>query len=77
MKETKEKREVELFPKMLDNPDGTKSVTMKFILPPGLDSSHCNVTIKDRDIICRCEDKQAKEDQVSKFHYYQVCKVAF
>ena len=62
----------DLFPKITENPDGTKQVSMRFNLPPGINPEHCNVTIKDRDLILRCEEKQEKEDSVSRFHYYQV-----
>ena len=71
-KETLTQPNADLFPRITDNPDGTKSVGMKFNLPVGVDPTHCNVTIKDRDLILRCEDKKVKEDSVSKYHYYQV-----
>ena len=70
--ETPTQKNLEVFPTIKDNPDGTKSVSMKFDIPAGIDPSHCNVTIKDRDLIVRCEEKQDKEDAVSRFHYYQV-----
>lgn len=71
LKETSLLPNADLFPKITDNPDGTKQVSMRFNLPPGINPEHCNVTIKDRDLILRCEEKQEKKDSVSRFHYYQ------
>ncbi len=47
-------------------------MALKFNIPVGIDPSQVNVTLKDRDLILRCEDKKAKDDSVTKFHYYQV-----
>jgi HSP20 family molecular chaperone IbpA len=70
--ETLAQPNADLFPKIVDNPDGTKAVNLKFSMPVGVDPSNVNVTLKDRDLILRCEDKKAKDDQITKFHYYQV-----
>jgi hypothetical protein len=63
---------VELLPNIVDNPDGTKSVQMNFQVPESVDPSKVHVSVKDRDLIVRIEDRKQRADGSSRFHYYQV-----
>lgn len=61
----------DLFPRIVDNPDGTKNVAMTIGLPPNVDPNKAHVTIKDRDLILRVEDKIERPDQTTKYFYYK------
>lgn len=61
----------DLFPRILDNPDGTKNVSMTIGLPPNVDPAKAHVMIKDRDLILRVEDKVEKPDSTTKYFYYK------
>ena len=71
LKETEVSRDSDLFPQIIDNPDGTKSVSMRFTLPDNVDTSKMSVSVKDRDLIFRVEDKVDKADRHTRFHYYK------
>lgn len=71
LKETQKCKDADLLPTTVDNPDGTRSVQMKFWVPEGLDPKKVRVSLKDRDLIVRIEDKVTKPDGSSRFHYYQ------
>jgi hypothetical protein len=76
VKESKSFPNSDLFPRIIDNPDGTKSVAMKFALPHDVDINKCNVMVKDRDLIFRCEEEVDRPDKTSKFYMYKVsCNV--
>jgi HSP20 family molecular chaperone IbpA len=64
--------ESEMFPKIVDNADGTRSVRMEFKVPQRVDPSKVHISLKDRDLIFRCEETIDKPDEYSKFHIYQV-----
>ena len=49
-------------------------MALKFNIPVGIEPSSVYVTLKDRDLILRYEDEKAKEDKLTKIHYYQVYK---
>ena len=57
-KETFTQPNADLFPKITENPDGSKSMALKFNIPVGIDPSRVNVTLKDRGLILRCEKKK-------------------
>lgn len=61
----------DLFPRIVDNPDGTKNVSMTIGLPPNVDPSKAHVMVKDRDLILRVEDKVERPDQTTKYFYYK------
>jgi HSP20 family molecular chaperone IbpA len=61
----------DLFPKIVDIPHGGKHVQMKFHVPESIDPSKVHVSIKDRDLIVKAEDKVEKPDGVSRFYYYK------
>lgn len=61
----------DLLPQIVEEKDGKKSVQMKFHLPKQIDPSHCQVSVKDRDVIIRAEDSQKKPDRISNFYYYK------
>jgi hypothetical protein len=63
----------ELFPLIYPNADGTKTVQMNFTIPDNFDASKADVSLIDRDLVLRAEDIINKPDDVSTFHYYQVC----
>lgn len=71
LKETKTSPNADLYPHIVDNSDGTKSVCMKFVLPTNVDPAKANVMVKDRDLIFRVEDKVEKPDKTSRYYYYK------
>lgn len=73
LKETKTSPNADLYPHIVDNSDGSKSVCMKFVLPTNVDPAKANVMVKDRDLIFRVEDKVEKPDKTSRYYYYKVC----
>jgi HSP20 family molecular chaperone IbpA len=60
-----------MFPQIVDNLDGTKSVSMRFPLPEYVDPNKINVSVKDRDLILRAEDVQQTPDKYSSFYFYK------
>lgn len=72
LKETKTSPNSDLYPHIVDNPDGTKNVSMKFTLPPNVDPAKAHVMVKDRDLILRVEDKVERPDLTSKYYFYKV-----
>ena len=71
LKETKLAPNVDLFPQVVDNPQGGKEVQMRFNIPQNIDPAHVSVSLKDRDVILRAEEKKETPDNVSRFYYYQ------
>ena len=72
LKETKSSPNADLFPQIVENKDGTKNVSMKFMIPPNVDPAKAHVMVKDRDLIFRCEDKVERPDQSSRYYFYKV-----
>jgi len=60
----------ELFPKIVDQ-NGHKVVQMQFNVPENIDPSKVHISIKDRDLICKAEDKVQRQDGTSRFYYYK------
>jgi len=60
----------ELFPKIVEK-DGSKLVKMEFNVPENIDPSKVHVSIKDRDLICKAEDKVDRPDGSTRFYYYK------
>lgn len=71
LKDTKELPSSDLFPKVIENKDGSKSLSMNFSLPPNIDPTKVHVSVKDRDLIVRAEHKVDKQDSRTRLHYYQ------
>jgi len=71
LKETKQSPNADLFPQIVDNKDGSKTVNVKFHVPEHIDPSKVSVSIKDRDVIFRAEDHVKKPDSVSNFYFYK------
>lgn len=71
LKETDISPNKDLFPRIVDNQDGSKTVNVKFNIPKNIDPSKVSVSVKDRDIIFRAEDKVTKPDKLSNFYYYK------
>ena len=59
-----------MFPKIVDQ-NGNKLVTMNFTIPENIDPSKVTVSIKDRDLIFKAEDRVDKPDAFSRFYYYK------
>jgi len=70
LKETAQHPHTDLFPKIIDQ-NGNKLVTMNFTIPENIDPSKVTVSIKDRDLIFKAEDKVDKQDAFSRFYYYK------
>jgi HSP20 family molecular chaperone IbpA len=62
-----------LFPRIVDEENGKKSVSMSLPIPEGLDPAKIKVTCKDRDLIMQAEDKQENPDHYSQTYYYNRC----
>jgi hypothetical protein len=60
-----------LLPKIVDAPNGGKQVELKFTVPEKIKPEHVHVSLKDRDLIVRGEEKVEKPDGVSRFYYYK------
>jgi HSP20 family molecular chaperone IbpA len=66
-------REEDLFPQIVDRPEGGKQVTMSCSIPQGVDPTKLSVTCKDRDLIIKGEDIQETQDTYSRKYYYKRC----
>jgi HSP20 family molecular chaperone IbpA len=71
LKETHEIPNADLFPQIVENKDGSKSVAMNFALPKDIDPSKVHLSVKDRDLIVRAEQRVDKPDRFSRYHFYQ------
>jgi HSP20 family molecular chaperone IbpA len=71
LKETQHHQISDLFPQIVDTPTGGKSVQLKFTVPENIHPEKISVSIKDRDLIVKAEDKVEKPDGISKFYYYK------
>jgi HSP20 family molecular chaperone IbpA len=71
LKETESHQNTDLFPKIIDTPEGGKQVSLNFGVPEKIDPHKISVNIKDRDLIVKAEDKVQNADGVSKFYYYK------
>jgi HSP20 family molecular chaperone IbpA len=74
LRETIKHSNDDLFPRVVDvpgSPSGAKQVQMKFHVPESIDPTKIHVSIKDRDLIVKAEDKVEKPDSVSRFYYYK------
>jgi len=70
LKETTKHTNTDLFPQIVDE-NGSKWMKMKFAVPENIKPEFIDVTIKDRCLIVKAEDKKIKPDGVSKFFYYK------
>jgi HSP20 family molecular chaperone IbpA len=71
LKEIEHHQHTDLFPQIIDTENGGKAVSLKFGVPAKIDPSKISVSIKDRDLIVKAEDKVEKPDGISKFYYYK------
>jgi len=71
LKEKEKHMNADLLPKIVDGPTGGKHVEFKFTIPQKIKPENVHVTIKDRDLIVKAEDKIEKPDGVSKFYFYK------
>lgn len=71
LKESQSHSNNDLFPRILDAPNGGKQVSLNFGVPENIDPSEITVNIKDRDLIVKAEHKVEKPDGTSKFFYYK------
>jgi HSP20 family molecular chaperone IbpA len=61
----------DLLPKIVDGPNGCKQVELNFTVPEKIHPEHIHVSVKDRDLIVKAEEKVEKPDGVSRFYYYK------
>ena len=61
----------DLTPKITDTADGAKVVSLNVLVPENIDPSKVHVSIKDRDLIIKAEDRVEKPDGYTRFHYYK------
>jgi HSP20 family molecular chaperone IbpA len=71
LRETVTHPNADLFPKIVDAPNGGKMVSLKFRVPGSIDPTDCHVTIKDRDLIIKAEHKVERPDGSTKYYYYK------
>jgi HSP20 family molecular chaperone IbpA len=71
LKETETHLDSDLFPKVVDVAGGGKAVNLNFAVPANIHPDKVHVTIKDRDLIVKAEDKIEKPDGSSKVYYYK------
>jgi HSP20 family molecular chaperone IbpA len=72
LKETPTHSDSDLMPKITDN---GKMVSMNFAVPAGIPMEKVHVTIKDRDLIVKAEDKCDKKDSTTRYFYYKRTKL--
>jgi HSP20 family molecular chaperone IbpA len=61
----------DVLPKIVDGPNGAKSLALDISLPKNVDPSKINVSVKDGDLIIQADDKVEKENEKSQMHYYR------
>jgi len=71
LKEKEMHMNMDLLPKIVDSPAGGKQVELKFSIPEKIKPEHVHVSIKDRDLIVKGEEKIEKPDGVTRFYYYK------
>jgi len=79
LKETSLHLNTDLLPKIVDTIDGGKQCQLNFQVPQNtftpeqlvIDPTKVHVSIKDRDLIVKVEDKLQKADGISRFYYYK------
>ena len=71
LKEIEAHMDSDLFPKVTDVAGGGKMVSLNFAVPANIHPEKVHVTIKDRDLIVKAEDKIEKPDGSSKVYYYK------
>ena len=72
LKETSTHTDSDLMPKITEN---GKMVSMNFAVPAGIPMDKVHVTIKDRDLIVKAEDKCDKKDGTTKYFFYKRTKM--
>jgi len=70
LRETERTTNLSLLPQIVDADQGGKQVQMNFPLPMNVDPNKVQVSIKDRDLIMRVEDRQESPDRFSRTHIY-------
>jgi len=72
LKETSTHTDSDLMPKVIDN---GKTVSLNFAVPAGIPMDKVHVTIKDRDLIVKAEDKWERKDGSTRYFYYKRTKL--
>lgn len=70
LRETQLHPNMDLFPKVTDTQDG-KQMSLCFNVPEKIHPDHIHVSVKDRCLVVKAEDKVTRPDGVTKFHYYK------
>lgn len=60
-----------LFPQIVDTKNGMQQVNWNLTLPKTIDPTKVHVTMKDRDLIVKAENKEEKPDNYSQTYFYQ------
>jgi len=71
LKETATHLNAEMIPKIVDAKHGGKAVTLNFGVPENISPERVQVSIKDRDLIVRAEDKIENKDGMTKFYFFK------
>lgn len=71
LKETRLSLGEDMLPKIVDAPDGSKQVSMKFQVPNNIKPENIDVSVKDRCLVVKAEEKKENQDSFSRFNYYQ------
>jgi len=71
LREHEQHMNMDLFPKIVDRPDGKKLVTLDFQVPENIHPEKVHIHVKDRDLIVKAQDKLEKKDSMTKFYYYK------
>jgi HSP20 family molecular chaperone IbpA len=71
LKEKQFHMNMDLLPKIVNTPTGGKQVELDFTVPEKIKPEHIHVSMKDRDLIVKAEEKVEKPDGVSRFYYYK------
>jgi len=62
--------QLSFLPQIVDMPEGGKSVKLALQIPENIDPSKVQVSVKDRDLIVKVEDKTETADAYSRVHIY-------
>jgi len=71
LRETQVHANADLFPRIVDTEKGGKAVALRFNVPENIHPENVHISIKDRDLIVKAEEKVQKPDGISRFFFYK------
>jgi HSP20 family molecular chaperone IbpA len=71
LKETGTSKNEDLWPRIVEEKDGSKQVTFCCSVPAEIDTKKVHVTCKDRDVIIKADDVKEHPDGMTRFAYYK------